>query len=96
MHIIEQVKEMESQIMDYLRTQRIAQERARVEMEDKYRELLGGKEGEKKKREGELGSIVDGIKEKAKELSKMRVMIEDVSKDNDSNLEVSFCVECGC
>lgn len=95
MQIIEQVKDIEGQIMDYLKVQRMAQERTRAEMEDKYREILEGRTRERGMREEELDSIVNKIKNKRSEISKMDVMIEDVSKDNDSNLEVSFWVQCG-
>ncbi|KAL3128430.1 hypothetical protein CHM_4g730 [Cryptosporidium hominis] len=85
--IIDHVKEMEDQIMEYLKSQKVVKERARVEMDNKYKESLEEKNIERKKAEEELGRIIDQIKEKNGELSKMDIMIKDVSKDNDSILK---------
>ncbi|PPS93052.1 Uncharacterized protein GY17_00003153 [Cryptosporidium hominis] len=78
---------MEDQIMEYLKSQKVVKERARVEMDNKYKESLEEKNIERKKAEEELGRIIDQIKEKNGELSKMDIMIKDVSKDNDSILK---------
>ncbi|WKS77265.1 hypothetical protein CPCDC_4g730 [Cryptosporidium sp. 43IA8] len=85
--IIDHVKEMEDQIMEYLKSQKVVKEKARVEMDNKYKESLEEKNIERKKAEEELGRIIDQIKEKNGELSKMDIMIKDVSKDNDSILK---------
>ncbi|TRY52165.1 Uncharacterized protein CTYZ_00001839 [Cryptosporidium tyzzeri] len=85
--IIDYVKEMEDQIMEYLKSQKVIKERTRVEMDNKYKESLEEKNIERKKAEEELGRIIDQIKEKNGELSKMDIMIKDVYKDNDSILK---------
>ncbi|OII71705.1 uncharacterized protein cubi_01319 [Cryptosporidium ubiquitum] len=87
--IIDQVKEMEDQIMGYLKTQKVIQEKTRVEMKNKYDELFREKTNERRKMEEELNGIIDKIKEKAGELSKMDIMIKDVSKDNDYMLKLT-------
>lgn len=74
--------------MEYLKSQKVVKEKARVEMDNKYKESLEEKNIERKKAEEELGRIIDQIKEKNGELSKMDIMIKDVSKDNDSILKV--------
>ncbi|XP_665204.1 hypothetical protein, partial [Cryptosporidium hominis TU502] len=61
---------MEDQIMEYLKSQKVVKERARVEMDNKYKESLEEKNIERKKAEEELGRIIDQIKEKNGELSK--------------------------
>lgn len=90
MQIIDQVKEMEDQIMGYLKTQKIIQEKIRIEMKSKYEDLIKKKSNERNKIEEELNLIMNKIKEKTEELSKMDVMIKDVSKDNDCILKVSL------
>ncbi|KAJ1610151.1 hypothetical protein OIY81_2110 [Cryptosporidium canis] len=86
--IIDQVKEMEDQIVDYLRAQKVVQERTRSEMEDKYKKALEERSGEKRSKEEELDEMMCKIKDKERELNTMNVMIKDVSKDNDSNLKL--------
>ncbi|KAH8585235.1 uncharacterized protein ELE39_002168 [Cryptosporidium sp. chipmunk genotype I] len=84
---IDQVKEMEDQIIDYLKDQKAVQEKARVEMRNKYEESLKEKNLDRRRVEEELSRVIDQIKEKTGELTKMDVMIKDVSKDNDSILK---------
>ncbi|KAJ1605320.1 hypothetical protein OJ253_3214 [Cryptosporidium canis] len=86
--IIDQVKEMEDQIMDYLKAQKVVQERTRSEMVEKYKKALEERSGEKKSKEEKLSEMMCKIKDKEKELNTMNVMIKDVSKDNDSNLKL--------
>ncbi|KAK9173223.1 Uncharacterized protein cmbei_400730 [Cryptosporidium meleagridis] len=85
--IIDHVKEMEDQIKEYLKSQKVVKERASIEMDNKYKELIEEKNIERKKVEEEFSRIMDQIKEKNGELSKMDIMVKDVYKDNDSILK---------
>ena len=79
---------MEDQIKEYLKSQKVVKERASIEMDNKYKELIEEKNIERKKVEEEFSRIMDQIKEKNGELSKMDIMVKDVYKDNDSILKV--------
>ncbi|POM83210.1 hypothetical protein CmeUKMEL1_06255 [Cryptosporidium meleagridis] len=78
---------MEDQIKEYLKSQKVVKERASIEMDNKYKELIEEKNIERKKVEEEFSRIMDQIKEKNGELSKMDIMVKDVYKDNDSILK---------